>query len=1841
MEYSKINVNAFAGLDANKRPELLKNEEASDIENLRFEKLGYLTNRNGVLSKSLKYIKQGNVIDTKDSLWPIGVGGLTEYVLKAPWGPGSGTSSWPPYDDSTIGGFFQTQAPRHTDRFMVYNIRIPSLGVPVGNPNLQQFDTYNQRNHVQSAPNHYTWRYKAAYILIPLTGPNDFRDIVPIAPNGFPYIPKNINNPNQGNMPDPDYPSLRVTVGARSILRADDKPSKTQIYAPTRWLGVHNTFEYENIPKDQNWIEHYVTMQQYRDTIVISDMVNRDMQLVDEYSEAEYNEERKHRFTLRENCLAKFDVDDVVVDFGIGTTNNTPNFNEGVKAPFTLYKFYLKRKQFTISDDNFQPVFNDPVQAEPKDDRESPTSDLVRLTGDGDFSAWQPIEPNAISTFMAVESFYSESGQAVPVLGRDEWHDCGITFNVNNRYTFTNHTIREDYDDLFGELTLSNPDIKETGQVSSDVYRWDDTEIAYYPCSGISNLYGNFLTDSDRTWDRTSSTSSKIVKLKTHTGIEQEVPLGVWRYRFVWYLGNGEYSAPSAELVVPDLLFSGLKDSDIINAVTNYTRPIGFKSLDNFLSTAMDLSSANNVFINDLSIAQGIKIFENDGPPNLGALTSFGKNYIKIKEELYDPSHRFAAAKSSTSGVSWPTESQWTTEDYIAKSNVVTTCTLFFSNDNLTFQGYIGESAHSQYAWEGKNTISYSPKKLDLTLPVFKKESDSVTYNSLLTDSGIIRTIYQNKPLYSSSPNYNQGYMAYDIVLSGELLLHQSSDVTQKDGKIFINVVAFANAFNQDKNNISDDDLYLSQFRLSYRNMTQARGIKYEIERLTYFKNTVPTEVADRIIVSGSCEIPICSFGDVGTFRPQIGYGGLQPPNNISWLTSHLMPYTTKREILNVKGPELTNPVLAWSVPGYDNTTRVRSNDPNYNTNNSYIKFSNLQVIASAPGERLLIHEQLSMYIPASLLFNAPHIKLRIPSDRIPRRARQLMIFRTRASHDNAWQPHDYGFVKAVDIIRDRNTGLPNDDHKEYVEFLDDVKTEDMDFSYNLDDFDGFIEPISSRFCLPLNERVFYANIKENYKPKAPRNSVKILKRAGSVEQRDHKNINYGNNTDVERLWSYKFTSSDVVTTKINKRYLYYFLTYNDAARSYSLAAFSGQLDRGIQTPSNNPQDVYYSNTRKKVVFFCLPSAYDPTVEQINVYRLQLESALTPIAFSDGTGAIPNKRESLAEYSTGVYYVAQGVVEYNGVVYYPNSVIKAFDGRDTGVPDESQIGQNLAPQYYNKFVNYFSQYVDPNQAPVPPTYLTGKTNRGAMMSYCEPIIYDITPYFDGSTGPDYIEKIGDLKPEAEGIFYDDDLPALGRLPLLQFFQNEDILNSGLRWSEPYQPNKLKLGSLAEVRSGDGDQITGLVQLYGNLIILKERSIHRMAVQGSSVPVSRTDEISNNVGCIAPNTAIVVNNTLYFLSWAGFYRYDNNVLSKVDGPFAEELQVRLRSSINGVSNPAIRDASCGWNPTYRELYLNIPVMSTDNNEGHYGVTSMTGQNHTQGITLMDNVGVRDVRGTVYAINVDTGLATKYRYMDDSLYFTDPDDPSAQIPELVFLNARINGVDIQRAPRVTSRLYYTNTLGQLRSAECLPPRTYNYNLVSVFPPAQDPGLPSVDNASMSYLQSSFFIESPTKQPNSDLDKYKDDMMMYNNNGGTTPWENSVNFRNVRVFWQSKSWTGEDKTMLKRVRKVYAYVSSTTQPAVVRGITHTSPTGDRATTDISWEYSYWNNAGTPIINPAYGDAIGGELSAIPTEAAGSSTAPSQNRGERHLFQVEGGGAFQMEYFGFYWKPINIYQR
>jgi len=325
--------------------------------------------------------------------------------------------------------------------------------------------------------------------------------------------------------------------------------------------------------------------------------------------------------------------------------------------------------------------------------------------------------------------------------------------------------------------------------------------------------------------------------------------------------------------------------------------------------------------------------------------------------------------------------------------------------------------------------------------------------------------------------------------------------------------------------------------------------------------------------------------------------------------------------------------------------------------------------------------------------------------------------------------------------------------------------------------------------------------------------------------------------------------------------------------------------------------------------------------------------------------------------------------------------------------------------------------------------------------------------------------IGDITPEDEGIFVDRNLT----LDPVIYLNDRDTsptdehYESGLFWSEPYRPEHIKSDSFMEYGSGDGQQITGLEVLYGNLIIFKENSIYRSALLGAEVPITRTDVISPNIGLIAPNAIVNVDNTLYFLSWEGFYKYDNNVLVRIDLPIYEELQFIL----NNTDKSLIRDATCGYNPVYDEIWLNIPMSQTnrsyikteetgswiqDNKQRDYGHKEMIQYGDTE-----ENLKYfqRQIYGHIYVFGLSKQYITKFAVQ------ATVEDPRVLLP-----NAKGYYLKDVVDPRQLIRMYHTNSLGEMRSADIFP----SYYGTMSYSDQQDFGY---DNA---FLHAGIYVETP---------------------------------------------------------------------------------------------------------------------------------------------------------------------
>ncbi len=113
---------------------------------------------------------------------------------------------------------------------------------------------------------------------------------------------------------------------------------------------------------------------------------------------------------------------------------------------------------------------------------------------------------------------------------------------------------------------------------------------------------------------------------------------------------------------------------------------------------------------------------------------------------------------------------------------------------------------------------------------------------------------------------------------------------------------------------------------------------------------------------------------------------------------------------------------------------------------------------------------------------------------------------------------------------------------------------------------------------------------------------------------------------------------------------------------------------------------------------------------------------------------------------------------------------------------------------------------------------------------------------------------------------------------------------------------------------DGDEITGLAILYGNLIVFKRNSIY--IIQGTDPTTFVVSKTNSAVGCVSPYSVVSVDNLVYFVSDKGLYalnlsntkqicykvqpRYDSAVANQLSGSLSKNriqaLNYRLRNEI---------------------------------------------------------------------------------------------------------------------------------------------------------------------------------------------------------------------------------------------------------------------------------------------------------------------------------------------------------
>lgn len=121
----------------------------------------------------------------------------------------------------------------------------------------------------------------------------------------------------------------------------------------------------------------------------------------------------------------------------------------------------------------------------------------------------------------------------------------------------------------------------------------------------------------------------------------------------------------------------------------------------------------------------------------------------------------------------------------------------------------------------------------------------------------------------------------------------------------------------------------------------------------------------------------------------------------------------------------------------------------------------------------------------------------------------------------------------------------------------------------------------------------------------------------------------------------------------------------------------------------------------------------------------------------------------------------------------------------------------------------------------------------------------------------------------------------------------------LYYSDQDDPTTWGANSYIDVPSPfDGDEITGLAKLYGNLIIFKRNSIY--ILQGTAPENFVLSATNSAVGCVSPYAVLAVDNLVYFVSDKGLYGMNlsntKHLAYKVEPLYARAVKNQLLSTL---------------------------------------------------------------------------------------------------------------------------------------------------------------------------------------------------------------------------------------------------------------------------------------------------------------------------------------------------------
>lgn len=211
----------------------------------------------------------------------------------------------------------------------------------------------------------------------------------------------------------------------------------------------------------------------------------------------------------------------------------------------------------------------------------------------------------------------------------------------------------------------------------------------------------------------------------------------------------------------------------------------------------------------------------------------------------------------------------------------------------------------------------------------------------------------------------------------------------------------------------------------------------------------------------------------------------------------------------------------------------------------------------------------------------------------------------------------------------------------------------------------------------------------------------------------------------------------------------------------------------------------------------------------------------------------------------------------------------------------------------------------------------------------------------------------------KGSFFIPALPVSGT----SVSSDDSYAPNGIAYSKPFQPESVPLPYRLPIGSKDS-AILRVLPLRDSLFILKEDGVWRLyGTDPSNFQVALLDSTAN---CIAPDTAVIMNNQIFALTTQGVVTISENGVTIMSRPIEGDLLDLLAINPTVLVNHAFSVAY----ESQRAFYLFLPTLATDTGPTQYYRYNTITNNWTRGTLAKSCGGVNP--------------------FDDKLYLGDPDN-----------------------------------------------------------------------------------------------------------------------------------------------------------------------------------------------------------------------------------------------------------